>query len=127
MKTCACCGESKEITEFSIDKQRLRGIATYCRPCKAIRAKKYNGSHARKAQKMMQNYGLTFEAYNAILETQGGHCALCPRTYDMCVDHDHTTLKIRGILCRKCNLMLGHGDDDATRLRAAVTYLEKHK
>lgn len=65
-----------------------------------------------------------------------GVCAICgkPETHGngkssiklLAVDHCHTTGKIRGLLCHKCNLGIGHLDDSIDRLEAAINYLEKH-
>ena len=71
-------------------------------------------------------YGITPEEYDALLEQQNGVCAICKKrsVERLCVDHDHPTDLIRGLLCRLCNLGLGHFKDDLARLRAAVAYLE---
>jgi len=86
-------------------------------------------------------FGLTPEAYKALLDAQGGVCAICRkaetarnvnkqsgvRIKRLSVDHDHKTNKIRGLLCQHCNHTLGKMDDDPARLRAAADYLEKHQ
>jgi hypothetical protein len=53
--------------------------------------------------------GITDDAYTALLEAQGGHCALCPatpKTRRLSVDHDHKTGAVRGLLCHRCNRAL---------------------
>lgn len=47
--------------------------------------------------------------------------AECP----ICVDHDHTTGKVRGLLCHGCNHGIGSLKDDPAMLRAAADYLEE--
>ena len=65
--------------------------------------------------------------YDVLLEIQGGHCALCPTvpspTRKLDMDHDHTTMQIRGLLCVRCNRHLGNrGTPDWHR--GAADYLE---
>lgn len=61
-------------------------------------------SHLRRA------YGITLAQRDEMLARQGG-CALCGTTDPLGrwhVDHDHQTNAVRGILCHKCNVKLGH-------------------
>jgi hypothetical protein len=71
-------------------------------------------------------YGLTPEAYLDLYESHGGSCAVCGSAGRLCVDHNHITGEIRGLLCHTCNLALGafRGDEGPDLLRAAVEYLE---
>jgi hypothetical protein len=65
---------------------------------------------------------------DAMLESQGGKCAICGATegYNFpAVDHCHSTGKIRGILCDRCNRGLGFFKDNVAILRAAADYLER--
>ena len=73
-------------------------------------------------------YGITSLDYAALLEGQGGVCAVCnakPTVQILLVDHCHVSLKVRGLLCQPCNLALGHFGDDPARMRAAAAYLER--
>jgi len=78
-------------------------------------------------------------AFDAMLEAQGGGCAICSSgpvldeslrwraDWDgWHVDHDHNTGIVRGILCPPCNLMLGYAKDRPDVLAAAVKYLATH-
>ena len=80
-------------------------------------------SHRRR------RYGITKEQYLAMLDEQGGACAICRGAPDgkdksLVVDHDHKTGKVRGLLCNKCNWAIGHFKDDSDRMMNAITYLE---
>ena len=71
-------------------------------------------------------YGLKYGAVLAMLENQNHACPICrialtERTAH--VDHDHLTDSVRGLLCKRCNLGIGHFDDDPERFIAAAKYL----
>jgi hypothetical protein len=58
-----------------------------------------------------------------VLEAQKGKCAICgriPGKQPLCLDHDHKTNRIRGLLCNSCNVKLGwfenHFDEVAVYL-----------
>lgn len=86
------------------------------------------------------NHGITIEEYEALLEAQGGHCAICPRTEPggkgrFHVDHDHAhnwahtkSSQVscrecyRGLLCLRCNTALGLFSNDPDLLAAAMVY-----
>ena len=71
--------------------------------------------------------GLSVDDYMAMLESQGGVCAICklpdPQGIRLSVDHDHVTERVRGLLCRNCNVALGLFKDDPVRIEAARGYL----
>lgn len=71
-------------------------------------------------------YGITKEQYQKAFKKQGGKCAVCGKKshYALVVDHDHSTGKFRGLLCRSCNVAIGNLGDDADGLRRALRYLE---
>lgn len=88
----------------------------------------------RRRLQLMADYGITPAEYDALLENQGGLCAICrkPETVArdgkvmrMPVDHCHDTGRIRGLLCHRCNRAVGMLGDDPEVLRAAANYLEK--
>lgn len=74
----------------------------------------------------LKKYGLTLEQYHAMLQAQDGRCHICKELFGTLihVDHDHQNGAVRGLLCHKCNVGLGHFRDDPELLRAAAAYLE---
>lgn len=65
-----------------------------------------------RAKRLMDNYKLTIEQYDKILAYQGGVCYACHQAEPvkgrrLSVDHDHTTGEVRGLLCSRCNPILG--------------------
>jgi len=77
------------------------------------------------------HYDITLEAYNEALKAQGGVCYICKklevtsRTNRLVVDHDHSTGKIRGLLCHRCNCGLGYFKDDPVLIEKALDYLRR--
>ena len=72
-----------------------------------------------------RRYGLSLQEYRTILARQGNACAICKKSdQPLCIDHCHSTGKVRGFLCDNCNRGLGCYEDDSTRTRAATAYLE---
>lgn len=76
-----------------------------------------------------KKYGLSSEDAQKLLEQQGGKCAICGTEewggwhHTYCVDHDHDTGQVRGLLCTRCNAGLGHFQDDPDLLLRAAQYL----
>lgn len=85
---------------------------------------------------LRNRYGITQADVDAMVKAQDGKCAICPSVLGapdhkgnpsrVCVDHDHVTRKVRGLLCDPCNKALGLFQDDQARLQAAIAYLESH-
>lgn len=74
-------------------------------------------------------YGVTQEQYEGMKAAQNGCCPICGRNENQLekqlgVDHNHRTGKVRGLLCSRCNMILGQLNDDPTILRRAAKYLE---
>lgn len=65
-----------------------------------------------RAKRLMDNYKLTVEQYDKILAHQGGVCYACRQAEPvkgrrLSVDHDHVSGLVRGLLCSRCNPILG--------------------
>lgn len=116
MKVCKNCGER--------DQANFYATSHYCRPC--------HREWTRDSR--IRKYGLTRADYDAMLAKQGYACAVCghkqpelgkgPRSLHF--DHSHTTGKPRGILCARCNQVLGRCKDDIGLLERLISYLRQY-
>lgn len=127
MKHCNKCGVTKPLSEFHKKAGRKDGHASTCKQCVNDRQRAYDPAK-NKDCKLRKTYGITLEEYNAMLESQGGVCAICGGTEPaegrmMAVDHCHATGKVRGILCSCCNRALGLFRDNTDYLKSAINYL----
>ncbi|UOD28766.1 endonuclease VII domain-containing protein [Massilia violaceinigra] len=142
MKTCTACQQEKPLTGFSRDKRR--GHAARCKDCRkaevtawrtknresynASERQRYAESPAKWERHLRSKYGISLAEYAERLAAQGGCCAICRASGDalretLAVDHDHATGAVRGLLCAKCNRMLGCAVDRPEVLRAGAEYL----
>jgi hypothetical protein len=87
---------------------------------------------AASARERKYQYGITDEMFRSLVAAQDSKCAIClvvcpvdggPPQARLCVDHCHTTGKVRGLLCRKCNLAVGALRDRPELADAAAAYL----
>lgn len=127
-RTCTACGEFKSADNYTLEKdtRAFGGIAmrSKCKPCNEFI--KYKAFIKRR-------YGITYQEYCDMLDAQKGRCAICEsfdaqnnRTYGkLFIDHCHTTGKVRGLLCSKCNHALGQLNDDVDLFKKAIEYLTK--
>jgi hypothetical protein len=126
-KKCRDCGELKPIADFPRNRNTGDGRGTYCKPCHNARGRKTvrqlhgNSRHYHLRKK----YGIGASEVTALIEAQGGLCALCRTRPATQVDHDHDTGAVRGILCLLCNAGLGAFGDDPKVISSAIEYLER--
>lgn len=120
-RTCQQCGD-----EFVVP-PRAGGTMIYCSVvCRDAASRRRRGERFRK-------YELTPAQYDALVEAQQNKCRICAEEpnssdrYGLVVDHDHTTGKIRGLLCNRCNMGIGLFDDDPEKLKMAIDYLVVHR
>ena len=86
-----------------------------------------------KHRKLKSSYGISLEDFENMLELQNHSCAICSFLFDYTsqskgphVDHNHNTGKVRMILCRFCNNLLGYANDDVAIIENAIKYLDKY-
>ena len=82
------------------------------------------GREWQRRKRYSKVYRLSLVDYDAMRKRQNGTCAICKRSGEaLCVDHCHACGKVRGLLCGKCNSVLGFCDDSPAHLLAAAAYL----
>lgn len=102
------------------------------------KTKKWRNDHPEAIAKiyrtaLLKKYGLTDECYNKMLHEQNNSCSICLSMESgtekgvFCVDHDHNSGIVRGLLCRPCNIALGLFKDNETTLMKAIEYLQKKR
>jgi hypothetical protein len=129
---CSKCKEIKLESEFYKNKTMPNGIHYWCKVCHLKWQKdKYDTNSLFRQNKrkhwrewnLKKNYGLTPQSYDLILRKQRGLCAICQTpavefNQRLCVDHNHKTGQIRGLLCDNCNKNLGVIENHEFRLKA---------
>lgn len=136
---CTGCSTEKPLVAFDKATHYEHGRETRCKDCKnawrnARRVKKRKPPIEATKRDYQRLYykGVSGAAFKALFDAQDGKCGICEKELDFfakdtCLDHDHDTNIVRGILCGRCNLGLGHMKDSVQVLRSAIAYLEKHE
>lgn len=70
-------------------------------------------------------YKMSLEEWDERILNQGGMCAICEESTKLCVDHDHVSGVIRGLLCRSCNIALGKFKESSKIVCLAAEYMKK--
>ena len=139
---------------FYADRQKKTGLRPSCKNCDNIVQSAYahtkrgvavhkkanvkygkttKGQYADWKANIKKLYGITPEEYTLMSQKQRGLCLICGKPETMCwkgkrkilcIDHNHDTGKIRGLLCNRCNKAIGLLEDDVKLLRKAIKYLE---
>lgn len=135
-KVCPTCLKRKELLEFYKRNSTKDGRYSECKKCNDLRRsewKKDKPLHKRvylKQWKLMGRFGLTLDDYVSMMDEQKGCCLVCGGSLDSgakqspCVDHDHNTGKVRGLLCNRCNRGIGMLGDNYESVLKAAEYLK---
>lgn len=118
---CKHCGKMPPEVKFW-KKRKLE-----CRECNP-----HNPSSSKKAENayLLKHFGITTADYDRLLKSQDSKCALCGVAQGVhkrkhAVDHCHNTGEIRGLLCTRCNTLLGSLEKAPWFIKAAKKYLTK--
>jgi hypothetical protein len=137
IKKCNDCLTEKSVEEFYIKRIGKRGQNLYtsrCKVCQLDRNMKnyYNESPEKRkrrrdlcsASHLLRKFGLTTEEFSAMIEGQNNKCKICDCELEQPqVDHNHTTGKVRGLLCKPCNMSLGLLKEDPKVLYNMISYI----
>ena len=120
-KLCSYCNVYKNFDKFGTNGDGK--LKSRCKECQS----KYNNEYHRGIFRF-ERYGITRDVFIDMLNSQQNKCAICESAIDektSHIDHCHTTGKVRGILCEKCNKGLGQFNDNVNYLKNAINYLSK--
>lgn len=129
-KWCPGCKARLDHDFFYDGRNTASGLSDYCKKCHAAKNQPYVMAWNRK-----NRYGISADKFEEFWEKQGGCCAICKEPLKRkgtrkdrnktCVDHDHATLTVRGLLCNSCNRGLGFLRDNVAILQNAIDYLQR--
>lgn len=143
-RICRTCTTEKDISEFLIRKDTGRPVGE-CRTCRSSRLRRWREDHpdasarhqatyaaqhpglkaSRRRASALKKYGLTVAQYEAVLERQGGGCAICGN-HACCPDPCSSCGEcVRGLLCSECNVALGYYESKQKRALCEA-YLARH-
>jgi hypothetical protein len=136
-KICLGCKEEKDFSLFVKNVRLKSGIGSRCKECHQNQSNEYyhrdesnlpNGRH----RKLMKQYGISSMQYEEMLKNQDYKCAVCNKTEQennqrLAVDHEHSTKKVRKLLCNSCNVALGLVNDNPAILTSLISYLKEHE
>ena len=146
-KVCKDCNTEYDISNFFYRNKSKNYTSPYCKKCfmrknnnyrnknknkiKAIKRKEYIKNKDKYiSRELYKKYKITLNEYNEMLEKQGNRCFICNVHKDDCskglaVDHNHNTGKIRKLLCRQCNSILGYSKENIEILSKCIDYINK--
>jgi len=149
MIKCSKCEEFKDYEFFRKRPTLKRGYHSWCKECERIHQKlRYDKKPKKekvivkvepevikfnaKVRMLKHRYKLDYDDYVLMYENQNKSCAICGiekqlgSVNGLLVDHCHSTGKVRGLLCNRCNSAIGQLQDDITILMNAINYLNKN-
>lgn len=112
---CLNCRERLSEDNFFNRKTNKLGKDIWCKKCRRT---------ANYERYLLATYDLTIEDYEDMCETQNYKCAICKSIKHLCVDHNHITGSLRGLLCSNCNTAIGLLGDNYETIKKAASYVK---
>ncbi len=143
-KICSKCKIEKDINNFHFNSKEEGTRKSKCKDCQAKYIQSYKAKNPDKVKdiwrkasrkyinydirrnKTLKKYGLDLQSYNNLFDKQNGGCKICGDKVNLCVDHNHKTGKIRGLLCNGCNRGIGFMKENISNLEKAILYLKEN-
>lgn len=140
-KKCTKCSKNKTLDSFYKNKNFKDGRSYYCKDCvkkdhkiraeDPVRKKDMRNNHLRA------RYGITIEGYEKLMVLQDGLCAICKKeetqehsryggVMPLAVDHNHFTGEVRGLLCSRCNRLLGRLESSREIYDGIISYVGRY-
>ena len=141
LRICRVCGitaaTEEELGLFKKDPGAKYGRSSICRSCDSSKKRKeYNNldSYSKRltiAARSIRKNGMDITEEEFLeYKDNASKCCICDKVLysdtDKHLDHNHSTGKIRGVLCTNCNIALGHTQDNIAILRNMIKYLEQN-
>lgn len=144
IRKCKDCEKTPEEVAFGKHKNTIDGLSIVCKPCNRKRVEKTTSKYSAEKRAeiaerfkspmyknniMIRNFGIGLSEHEKMKNQQGNKCMICSSSFTEAlvpnIDHDHSTGKVRGLLCRGCNTGLGMFKDNPTKLQLAIEYLRR--
>lgn len=109
-----------------------------CKKCANVRSLEWARKNKQRhtSNQMQYRYGISKEMYDEKIKQQQNKCAICHQeetavdnkgtVKNLAIDHNHSTGKVRDLLCKACNVSLGLLKEDKEILKSMLNYIEKH-
>lgn len=130
--TCTPC-RGKRTRRGKPKEETPKVVTRACKACGMLHSRRtkrrlswYCGKTCESAAKRVKHFDITPAQFIDLYEGQEGACGICGKRDELeylDIDHDHRTDKVRGLLCRNCNIGLGHFHDSPRKLAKAIQYL----
>ena len=138
---CSKCGELKELKDYPYRKETNK-YRPYCKECKNKEGREWykKGCNAEKTKAQVRKYkrdnkdklrcsrhNIETDILYNMLDKQQYTCKICGikgTIKTLFIDHNHSTGKVRGLLCHYCNTGLGFFKDSTSSLKSAIKYLK---
>lgn len=136
---CRVCSSKKHAIYYRMNKSKIQDSHRRWRlnnpETHRARGRRWTRKNPEKAKAMYvrSDHGISMDEFQKMHDSQKGLCKVCSKperaiyrgkTRSLCIDHNHKTGKIRGLLCHRCNVALGLLEDDFRIVESLLEYIK---